>query len=478
MGFLFANQSRISAASIKMQNEAGEYVDLYVPRKCSASNRIIAAKDIASIQLIIADVDEKTGRMLSTNKTYAICGAIRRMGESDDCLARREAIAGKLDRSFDMFGVHVGLKYKDPSDRLKGGELRVAIDDMKALFPRAHSKRIDVNLKVDGGASKTDGLFDLTLIYLLEHGDGDGDETGTLSLTRAKQGDTWVSQLKTKTTGNHKGRSIIPEAITNAQLDVKSDRRTKFNLKYVNPTKNRDLEIDVNRVPGKQATIKITKDGNALVDLTFSADDLDLRRPDGNFKVGVDGTVAGDAVSGSVQGEKSPKGYRVKIDLSKGNRKALQVDSKVKADPANSQYSTKTIYSAMGGVIQGTIMMKYENKEFTFSNTDKNTKDKVELRVYLNPGEKLEIEGKKNGESMWTYKTLRSTVNTDDKFELTLNTDLTLNSKSVLWTMMDKYYPYGAFNTRRNVPVPRDRTDGDRDFRITRRTLRDEGTAA
>merc|ERR1712176_1095733 len=92
MGLLFnksiAVRRTLFQASISMQNEAGEYVDLYVPRKCSASNRIIAAKDTASIQLIIADVDEKTGRMLSTNKTYAICGAIRRMGESDDCINR------------------------------------------------------------------------------------------------------------------------------------------------------------------------------------------------------------------------------------------------------------------------------------------------------------------------------------------------------------------------------------------------------
>merc|ERR1712193_532359 len=71
-----------------MQNEAGEYVDLYIPRKCSASNRIIAAKDHASIQLNIADVDEKTGRMTGSTKTYAICGTIRRMGESDDCINR------------------------------------------------------------------------------------------------------------------------------------------------------------------------------------------------------------------------------------------------------------------------------------------------------------------------------------------------------------------------------------------------------
>uniref|UniRef100_A0A671KGD6 Small ribosomal subunit protein eS21 n=1 Tax=Sinocyclocheilus anshuiensis TaxID=1608454 RepID=A0A671KGD6_9TELE len=85
---------------IKMQNDAGEFVDLYVPRKClrilntfffsssSASNRIIGAKDHASIQLNIAEVDRATGRFTGQFKTYAICGAIRRMGEADDSLLR------------------------------------------------------------------------------------------------------------------------------------------------------------------------------------------------------------------------------------------------------------------------------------------------------------------------------------------------------------------------------------------------------
>jgi hypothetical protein len=45
----------------------------------SASNRIIHAKDHASIQINVADVDEKTGMALPTFKTYAICGSIRRM---------------------------------------------------------------------------------------------------------------------------------------------------------------------------------------------------------------------------------------------------------------------------------------------------------------------------------------------------------------------------------------------------------------
>ncbi|ESO11651.1 hypothetical protein HELRODRAFT_71412 [Helobdella robusta] len=81
-----------------MQNDAGEYVDMYIPRKCSASNRIISAKDHAAIQINLAEVDEQTGRMTGQNKTYAICGNIRRMGESDDCLnflCKRDSILPK-----------------------------------------------------------------------------------------------------------------------------------------------------------------------------------------------------------------------------------------------------------------------------------------------------------------------------------------------------------------------------------------------
>lgn len=89
-----------------MENDAGEFVDLYVPRKwyvqstlnlifvlylnffSSASNRIIHAKDHASIQLAIAEVDPTTGVMTQNVKSYTLCGNIRRMGESDDSLVR------------------------------------------------------------------------------------------------------------------------------------------------------------------------------------------------------------------------------------------------------------------------------------------------------------------------------------------------------------------------------------------------------
>merc|ERR1712012_849021 len=92
--------SRITFQLLIMQSEAGEHGDMYIPRKCSASNRIIAAKDHASIQINIADVDETTGRMTSTYKTYAICGQIRRMGESDDCINRLAKKDGIISKNF------------------------------------------------------------------------------------------------------------------------------------------------------------------------------------------------------------------------------------------------------------------------------------------------------------------------------------------------------------------------------------------
>ncbi|RWS06116.1 cell protein CPr6-like protein, partial [Dinothrombium tinctorium] len=66
----------------------------------SASNRIIHAKDHASIQINLAEIDEKTGRVTGSNVSYAICGALRRMGESDDCINRLAKRDGILPKSF------------------------------------------------------------------------------------------------------------------------------------------------------------------------------------------------------------------------------------------------------------------------------------------------------------------------------------------------------------------------------------------
>jgi len=78
-----------------MENDQGLLVDLYVPRKCAATNRLITSKDHASVQVVIADVDEN-GRALPTSTSFALCGQVRSQGEGDDSLNRLATKAGLL----------------------------------------------------------------------------------------------------------------------------------------------------------------------------------------------------------------------------------------------------------------------------------------------------------------------------------------------------------------------------------------------
>ncbi|CAG87309.2 DEHA2D15092p [Debaryomyces hansenii CBS767] len=71
-----------------MENDKGQLVELYVPRKCSATNRIMKAKDHSSVQINIANVDEEGRAIPGDNTTYALCGYIRGRGEADDSLNR------------------------------------------------------------------------------------------------------------------------------------------------------------------------------------------------------------------------------------------------------------------------------------------------------------------------------------------------------------------------------------------------------
>ena len=62
---------------VKMQNASGQYVDLYVPRKCSWTNRLIHSSDYASVSLNIAKVDAASGQRLPENDTFCLSGYIR-----------------------------------------------------------------------------------------------------------------------------------------------------------------------------------------------------------------------------------------------------------------------------------------------------------------------------------------------------------------------------------------------------------------
>eukprot|EP01080_Neovahlkampfia_damariscottae_P009561 gene9561-1764_t len=77
-----------------MQNQEGEKVELYVPRKCTETQNIISAKDHASVQLNVGLVDAN-GRYTGQFKTACFCGEIRKNGKGDGAM-NRFALSTKL----------------------------------------------------------------------------------------------------------------------------------------------------------------------------------------------------------------------------------------------------------------------------------------------------------------------------------------------------------------------------------------------
>ncbi|KAJ7490330.1 ribosomal protein S21e [Mycena galericulata] len=79
-----------------MENDQGVLVDLYVPRKCAATNRLITSKDPRLGADQQSSMSTSNGRALNTSTTFALCGQVRSQGESDDSLNRLATKAGLL----------------------------------------------------------------------------------------------------------------------------------------------------------------------------------------------------------------------------------------------------------------------------------------------------------------------------------------------------------------------------------------------
>jgi hypothetical protein len=213
----------------------------------------------------------------------------------------------------------VGVKYKDVAHPLKGGKLYLKIDDLKKIVKLAHSNKVELDIDFDGGAAVGDGLFKMVMHYSMVHSDGEGEEKGELMVERKHTGDLWTTTLKT-TTSAFSAQPIIPAAISNMEVKVHSDRKTKFNVIYVNPAKNRDLHIHVFRVPGKSAKVEIIN-GARMHDFTFMVGDLNFKNMDGVFSIEIDGTSLGEPVKGKISGSKNGDVNVLQMELEKGKQK-------------------------------------------------------------------------------------------------------------------------------------------------------------
>jgi len=68
-----------------MKNDEGEVVDLYIPRKCAWTNKLITAKDHASVQINVGHLNDE-GVYTGQFTTFALAGKVRAQGEADSAL--------------------------------------------------------------------------------------------------------------------------------------------------------------------------------------------------------------------------------------------------------------------------------------------------------------------------------------------------------------------------------------------------------
>ena len=90
---LLAHARSLSPSSISplplqihtMKDGNGNVVELYVPRKCSWTNKLITAKDHRSVQINIGHLDE-SGLYTGSFSAFALTGQVRAKGDADSAM--------------------------------------------------------------------------------------------------------------------------------------------------------------------------------------------------------------------------------------------------------------------------------------------------------------------------------------------------------------------------------------------------------
>jgi len=116
--------------SVGIINFEGINVDLYIPRKCHASNSLISAFDYGAIQLNVGEIDAN-GVYTGTTKTLCIAGYLRSEGSSDHAI-NRLCISSGIIRGLTGKKKRVKAPKAKPAAAAKGGKPTKAAPAKKA----------------------------------------------------------------------------------------------------------------------------------------------------------------------------------------------------------------------------------------------------------------------------------------------------------------------------------------------------------
>jgi hypothetical protein len=69
-------------------NDKHKLTDIYLPRKCDYTDRVITSKDYSSVQISICDVNADGTIDLGKSNLVTLCGYVRGTGQSDAALEK------------------------------------------------------------------------------------------------------------------------------------------------------------------------------------------------------------------------------------------------------------------------------------------------------------------------------------------------------------------------------------------------------
>merc|ERR1739844_318084 len=206
----------------------------------------------------------------------------------------KRGASGNWDFNRSFKGVTVQIKYKDPADRLKGGNAHIEVDNLKKLIPMARSRRVAFDINFDGLAAKNDGLFTLTIDYTLEHS---FVEKGIISLARKMDGGVWNTDLTIRPNGGGSGSRIIPLV----EMALSSDRSTFMRGNY-NSDRFQKIDFKMDRTPGKKV--------DSTLKGTFMGQNVDIK-----LDVSLTVTIGRSTYNFEIDGKRIP-GSEIEFKLS------------------------------------------------------------------------------------------------------------------------------------------------------------------
>merc|ERR1712156_975477 len=199
----------------------------------------------------------------------------------------------------------------------------------------------------------------------------------------------------------------------------------------------RDITWDIVRQPGKSIKAIIVRGG------VTSTIEGTLNRSGQDMDIIIKADIRGVKYDGKISVKSASDKTNVVVDIKKGSESVVQLKSEVQVK--GTKFRLRSKYSIMGGkVAQGDFKANYQNNKLTFEAPP------YKLEVELHLGRSIKVEASKNGESMWTYETLREDKSNPNAIVWEANSKMTLNPASKLHKFIQDNYPFGAFQTRTN----------------------------